>query len=325
MLAGPTLLAHGTQAQKERFLPDIVTGSSNWCQLFSEPGAGSDLASVRTRAVHTRDHWVINGQKVWTSNGHVADHGMLLARTGDVEQRHHDLTWFAFDMEQTGIDVRPLREMTGRSLFTEVFIDNATANDEDVVGGVGAGWGVARTTLMNERVGLGGAGGIVGGVPGARGGMLKLRAGDAFVTTVGRSSGTSLVMKGQAFDLVRQLAKRRADSLGARERDQVAALYVLEEVAQMTQRRLAAEGVDNPSFTSLGSITKLLSTRATKLARNVGMSLLQAEGMLWANDRSLAGVMQEHFLFSPASTIYGGTDQIQLNIIAERVLGLPRD
>jgi alkylation response protein AidB-like acyl-CoA dehydrogenase len=215
--------------------------------------------------------------------------------------------------------------MTGRSLFTEVFIDNATANDEDVVGGVGAGWGVARTTLMNERVGLGGAGGIVGGVPGARGGMLKLRAGDAFVTTVGRSSGTSLVMKGQAFDLVRQLAKRRADSLGARERDQVAALYVLEEVAQMTQRRLAAEGVDNPSFTSLGSITKLLSTRATKLARNVGMSLLQAEGMLWANDRSLAGVMQEHFLFSPASTIYGGTDQIQLNIIAERVLGLPRD
>ena len=325
MLAGPTLLAHGTQSQKERFLPDIVTGSSNWCQLFSEPGAGSDLASVRTRAVHTRDHWVINGQKVWTSNGHVADHGMLLARTGDVERRHHDLTWFAFDMEQPGIEVRPLREMTGRSLFTEVFIDNAIANDEDAVGEVGAGWDVARTTLMNERVGLGGAGGIVGGVPGARGGMLKLRAGDAFVTTVGRSSGTSLVMKGQAFDLVRQLATQRSDSLDACARDRVAALYVLEEIAQMTQRRLMAEGASNPNFTSLGSITKLLSTRATKLARNVGMSLLQAEGMLWANDRSLAGVMQEHFLFSPASTIYGGTDQIQLNIIAERVLGLPRD
>jgi alkylation response protein AidB-like acyl-CoA dehydrogenase len=132
-------------------------------------------------------------------------------------------------------------------------------------------------------------------------------------------------MKGQAFDLVRELARQRLDSLDSQVRNRVAALYVLEEVAQMTQRRLATEGARSPSYASLGSITKLLSTRATNLARNVGMSLLQAEGMLWANDRSLAGVMQEHFLFSPASTIYGGTDQIQLNIIAERVLGLPRD
>jgi alkylation response protein AidB-like acyl-CoA dehydrogenase len=215
--------------------------------------------------------------------------------------------------------------MTGRSLFTEVFIDNAIARDSDVVGGVDAGWRVARTTLMNERVGLGGAGGIVGGVPGVRAGMLKLRAGDAVVTTVGQSSGTSLVMKGQAFDLVRALAARRASSLDALVRDRVTSLYVLEEVASMTQRRLVVEGPTNPSYAGLGSITKMLSVRATKLARDVGMSLLQSEGMLWANDRSLPGVMQEHFLFSPASTIYGGTDQIQLNIIAERILGLPRD
>lgn len=325
MLAGPTLLAHGSREQKERFLPDIVTGRSNWCQLFSEPGAGSDLASVRTRAVRQDNHWVINGQKVWTSNGHLADHGMLLARTGESDARHHDLTWFAFDMEQSGVDVRPLREMTGRSLFTEVFIDNAIAHDEDIVGGIDEGWSVARTTLMNERIGLGGAGGAVGGVPGSRGGMLSLPAGNATVTSAPRSSGTSLVMKGRAYDLVRQLASERYDTLNNVARDRVAALYVLEELAQMTQRRLVTEGRSHPSFAGLGSISKLLSTRSTKLARDIGMSLLQAEGMLWANDRSLAGVMQEHFLFSPASTIYGGTDQIQLSIIAERVLGLPRD
>jgi alkylation response protein AidB-like acyl-CoA dehydrogenase len=326
MLAGPTILVHGSREQKERFLPDIVTGTSNWCQLFSEPGAGSDLASVRTRAVlKDEGQWVINGQKVWTSNGQLADRGMLLARTSDDDARHHDLTWFAFDMEQMGVDVRPLREMTGRSLFTEVFIDNAVANDEDIVGGLNAGWGVARTTLMNERVGLGGAGGAVGGTPGVRGGMLSTRAGDAGVTKVAQSSGTSLVMKGRAFDLIRQLAMNATPPPAPVVRDDVAKLYVLEEVAAMTQRRLVAEGPSHPSYTGLGSISKLLSTRATKLARDVGMSLLQAEGMLWANDRSLAGVAQEHFLFSPASTIYGGTDQIQMNIIAERVLGLPRD
>lgn len=191
--------------------------------------------------------------------------------------------------------------------------------------GPAPGWAVARTTLMNERVGLGGAGGMVGGVPGARGGMLELRAGDTVVTTVGRSSGTSLVMKGQAFDLVRELTTQRSDSLDALARDQVANLYVLEEVASMTQRRLVVEGASSPSFTGLGSISKLLSSRTTKQARDLGMSLLQAKGMLWVDDRSAVGVMQEHFLFSPASTIYGGTDQIQLNIIAERVLGLPRD
>jgi alkylation response protein AidB-like acyl-CoA dehydrogenase len=326
MLAGPTILAHGSHEQKERFLPDIVTGASAWCQLFSEPGAGSDLASVRTRAVlKDEGRWVINGQKVWTSNGHLADHGMLLARTSDVDARHHDLTWFAFDMEQSGVDVRPLREMTGRSLFSEVFIDNAEARDEDIVGGLNAGWGVARTTLMNERVGLGGGGGAVGGVPGVRGGMLKTLAGDATVTKVSQSSGTSLVMKGRAFDLVRQLAANPESPPAAVVRDRVAELYIVEEVAQMTQRRLVAEGSGRPAYAGLGSISKLLSTRSTKLARDVGMSLLQAKGMLWANDRSLAGVAQEHFLFSPASTIYGGTDQIQMNILAERVLGLPRD
>jgi len=325
MLAGPTLLAHGSRAQKERFLLEIVTGRSNWCQLFSEPGAGSDLASLRTRAMRQGDCWVINGQKVWTSNGQLADNGMLLARTSDVESRHHDITWFAFDMNQPGVDVRPLREMTGRSLFTEVFIDGAIAYDEDVVGGLNAGWSVARTTLVNEREGLGGAGGAVGGVPGARGGMLNSRAGDFTVASVGQSSGTSLVMKGRACNSMRQLARQRPDSLTPLVRDRLTSLYVLEEVAQMTYRRLAAEGGRNPSFNCLGSISKMLSARSTKLARDLGMSLLQAEGMLWANDRSLAGIMHEHFLFSPASTIYGGTDQIQSNIIAERVLGLPRD
>jgi alkylation response protein AidB-like acyl-CoA dehydrogenase len=323
MLAGPTILAHGTEQQKRRFLPDIITGNSNWCQLFSEPGAGSDLASVQTRAVRGIDGWTVTGQKVWTSNGHLADHGMLLARTDDSGARHGDLTWFAIEMEQPGIEVRPLREMTGRSLFTEVFIDEARVFDEDIVGELHDGWRVTRTTLMNERVGLGGGGGAVGGTPGTRGGLLGSRAGDSLAPTQQRS-GTSLIMRGRCFDELRALASESPAANDPIHRSRLVELYVLERLAKLTQQRIYEEGPKNSAFNVVGSISKLLSTRSTRLARDVGMGLLGAQGMLWAQDRSGPGVVQELFLFSPAASLYGGTDQIQMNILAERALGLPR-
>jgi alkylation response protein AidB-like acyl-CoA dehydrogenase len=322
MLAGPTILAHGTDDQKRRFLPDIVSGAANWCQLFSEPSAGSDLASLTTRATRDGSTWIINGQKVWTSNGQLADYGMLLTRT-DPEARSHDgITWFALDMDQPEIEVRPLREMTGRSLFTEVFFDGATTTDDNIVGELHAGWPVARTTLMNERMGLGGAGGAVGAMPGPRGGMLARRAGDAVHRTTGPSSGTALAMRGRAFDEWRMLAKTR--TLSADTRDELVQLYIHERIAQLTQQRAQDEGAAGLLAKAGGSVGKLLVTQSTQRARDVGMHILGAEGMLWRGDRSPAGVVQEQCLFSPAVSIYGGSDQIQRNILAERTLGLPR-
>jgi alkylation response protein AidB-like acyl-CoA dehydrogenase len=324
MLAGPTILQHGTEEQKRRFLPDIVSGQSNWCQLFSEPGAGSDLASLQTRAVREEERWVVTGQKVWTSNGQLADFGMLLARTDPSADAHRSITWFALTMNQPGVEVRPLREMTGRSLFTEVFIDGATASDDDVVGELHGGWAVARTTLMNERVGLGGGGGAVGVAPGVRGAMLESRAGDAVRQKAGPSSGTSLAMRGRAYDELKRLAQGNIAAHDPIVRDQLATLFALERVAQLSQQRAQDEGSQGTLARSGGSIGKILSTRCTQLARDLGMRILGAKGMLWANDRSPVGVVQELCLFSPAVSIYGGTDQIQRNILAERVLGLPR-
>src|SRR6476659_8148869 len=152
LLAGPTIVAHGTDAQKERYLRPIVNGQEAWCQLFSEPGAGSDLASLQTRAVRDGDEWIVNGQKVWTSGAQTADLGMLLARTNPDAPKHQGITYFVIDMDQDGIDVRPLREMTGRALFNEVFLTDARVRNDDIVGELNQGWAAGMTTLSNERV-----------------------------------------------------------------------------------------------------------------------------------------------------------------------------
>ena len=154
-LAGPTIATHGTPEQAEHYLRDIVTGRRGWCQLFSEPGAGSDLAGLATRAERDGDVWVINGQKVWTSGGHLADLGMLLARTNPTAPKHQGITWFAIDMHQPGVDIRPLRQMTGASGFNEVFLTDATVPDANRIGDVNDGWSVANTTLAYERAGMG--------------------------------------------------------------------------------------------------------------------------------------------------------------------------
>ena len=155
LLAGPTIYTHGSDEQKERYLRDIVTGQRAWCQLFSEPGAGSDLAGLGTKALKDGEEWIINGQKVWTSGGQIADLGMLLARTDPEVPKHNGISYFAFEMRQPGVEVRPLREMTGRALFNEVFITDGRVADDACIGGVNNGWKVANTTLAFERAGLG--------------------------------------------------------------------------------------------------------------------------------------------------------------------------
>lgn len=320
MLAAPTILAHGTLAQQLELLPGIANGQQNWCQLFSEPGSGSDLASLRTRATPVEGGWLINGQKVWTSNGHLADLGMLLARTDAASSGRRGIAWMAIDMHQPGIDVRPLREMTGRSLFTEVFLDGAFVRDDAVVGGPGSGWAAARTTLASERIGLS-EGGAVTLPPGAKGGFLDRRAGDvaAQLGQRRRPSGTSLAMRGRAWSAIEPVA-----STAGLHRDQqlrCVRLAELERVAELMQRRAAGDTAFGSTYPSLG---KLLHSRQVRLARDTasdasGLSLVAYD------DADQASDLRELVMFAPAVSIYGGSDEIQKNLIAERLLGLPRD
>jgi hypothetical protein len=181
LLAAPTIATHGTQEQIDLYVRDIVTGQKAWCQLFSEPQAGSDLAGLQTKAIKDGDEWIINGQKVWTSGGQYADLGMLLARTDPDVPKHQGISYFAFDMHQDGVDVRPLKEMTGHALFNEVFLTDARVADSALIGGLNNGWAAANTTLMNERAGLGSGGGNAAGgglaQPGTVMGMLSQAGG----------------------------------------------------------------------------------------------------------------------------------------------------
>jgi alkylation response protein AidB-like acyl-CoA dehydrogenase len=209
LLAAPTIATFGTQAQIDRFVKPIVTGQHGWCQLFSEPGAGSDLAGLQTRAERDGDEWMVNGQKVWTSNGQYADMAMLIARTDPDVPKHSGISYFAFGMHQPdAIEVRPLRELTGRALFNEVFITDARVNDDCRIGDLNNGWAVANATLGFERAGLGSGGGHAAmslAIPGTVGGDLAKRAGDFLLS--GEGVRGSLAMMGSAAEVLIGLAR----------------------------------------------------------------------------------------------------------------------
>jgi alkylation response protein AidB-like acyl-CoA dehydrogenase len=336
LLAGPTIIAHGTDEQRRRYVHDIVTGKKGWCQLFSEPGAGSDLAGLGTRAVKDGEEWVVNGQKVWTSTGQYADLGMLLARTDPDVPKHQGISYFAFDMRQPGVDVRPLREITGRALFNEVFITDARVADDACIGGVNNGWAVANTTLAVERAGLGAGGGSEGGsaaLPGTVRGDLDRRAGDfADRRTVGEG-GTPVNAATAAESLLVDLARKHGRVDDPVIRQDLARLHALVQIGRFTTLRLKG-GADIPG---VGNLAKLSMSEILRLQRDLGLRIIGPLGTLHAYTQperdaldaatgdALAGVMTELALFSPGPSIYGGTDQIQRNIIGERVLGLPKE
>ena len=320
LLAGPTIVAHGTREQKDLWLRRILNGQDAWCQLFSEPGAGSDLAGLQCKAEKDGDEWVITGQKVWTSTAQICNLGMLIARTDPDAPKHTGISYFCFDMLQDGVEIRPLREMTGRAMFNEVFIDGARVPDWNLIGGLNNGWAVANTTLAAERAGLGsgGSGAAGSAFGGPLAGQLDKRVGDLVGTVrTGGTGGGGLNMASSMIKLAQDTGKAADPNV----RQGLAQLYSLQQIGKYSSLRMrsgnASKGAPN--------IAKLMMSDMLRLNREVGTQILGPETMLMGEDAAHGGALQEMILFSPGPSIYGGTDQVQRNILGERVLGLPKE
>ncbi|HET9076646.1 MAG TPA: acyl-CoA dehydrogenase family protein [Acidimicrobiales bacterium] len=302
-MAGPTVVTNGSEAIKDRLLRRMFTGEDSWCQLFSEPGAGSDLASLACRAVRDGDEWVISGQKVWNTMAHVADRGMLVTRTDPDVPKHKGLTYFALDMHAAGVEVRPLMQITGEAEFNEVYLTEVRVPDADRVGDVGEGWRVAMTTLMNER------------------------------TTIGGGSGAPERGSGAIAEAVRIWREEAADRDPAH-LDRLMQLWCEAEALRLTNMRARQNRrAGNPG--PEGSIAKLMFAEVNKRVYELCVDLLGPAGMVGytyemrrAEALGLtgpAGSSRKMFLRSRANSIEGGTSEIQRNIMGERVLGLPGD
>jgi alkylation response protein AidB-like acyl-CoA dehydrogenase len=324
MMAGPTIVDHGTDEQRQRFLPTMVSGKEVWCQLFSEPGAGSDLAGLQTRAERDGDEWVVNGQKVWTSGAQYSKWGILIARTDPDVPKHEGITYFVIDMDQPGVEVRPLKEMTGGATFNEVFLTDARVPHANVIGEVNRGWTVAVTTLAHERNSLGAS-----GMAGAGGGAIIGR--NDLDRPAGQRSGGGGEMAGMAaaFGGGGGLVKDLPALVGRQDdrvlRDKVMRIYSLMEITRFTSLRVQAAKAAGRGPGPEVSTGQLMASELVRQLRDVGLGALGPHGQLMGAGTPLGGLLQQLALFSPAISIAGGSDEIQRNIIGERVLGLPRE
>jgi alkylation response protein AidB-like acyl-CoA dehydrogenase len=317
MLGAPMLLVHGSEEHKSRFLPILVRGEEAWCQFFSEPGSGSDLASAQTRAVRDGDIWHVDGQKVWTSGAQWADRGMLLARTNRDVPKHQGLSFFIIDVVQPGIEVRPLHQMNGAHGFNEVFFTDAEVGADRMINEENGGWSVAVTVLMYERF----MAALPTVSPGPRGGNLDRLAGEAAQSAVQqRRQGRTGVA-----EFVADVAKLLGESSDPVLRQRLASLYTKETALAYYGRagQAAARAGRRPS--AAGSLSKLGRSDLVKAGRDTGMAVLGAEGMLNSPDTPGDGEIQQRALSAPGASIAGGTDEIQRGIVGERVLGLPKE
>jgi alkylation response protein AidB-like acyl-CoA dehydrogenase len=284
-MGGPTVIALGTDELKRRYLEPILSAEEIWCQGFSEPGSGSDLASVKTRAVRDGDHWLVTGQKVWTTLAHHAKWCMLVARTDADAPKHQGLSYFLMDVEQDAVQVRPLRQITGEAEFNELFMEEARIPDENIVGGEGNGWAVAITTLMHERATL------------------------AF--------GLQIAVKLALGQLIEE-AKAGGSASDPQVRDRLAQLYIEAEVLRLNAYRgltaIMRDGVPGPE----GSLGKWQWAEVNQALTELAMDLRGPRAVLYDDTWTF------RFLRARANSIEGGTTEILKNIVAERVLGLPR-
>ena len=334
MMAGPTIAEHGTPDQIQRFLPNMVSGKEIWCQFFSEPGSGSDLASLQTRAVRDGDEWIVNGQKVWTSGAQHSRWGILIARTNPDVPKHEGVTYFVIDVDQPGVEVRPLKEMTGGATFNEVFFTDARVPHENVLGDVDRGWSVAVTTLSHERTSLGAgsmtgmfSGGSMLGIGGGEGGAMALpsletRVGDLVTASSGGDLAAMATGGARMIAMLPMMFGKQGDALV---RQEIARLYSLLEISRFTGLRSKAAAERGAKPGPEASTGKLLASHLMRMMRDTMLRLEGPSGMLMAPDAPMNGMAQWLALFSPAISIAGGTDEIQRNIIGERVLGLPSE
>ncbi len=285
-MGGPTVIAHGTDAQKERFVAPILSGEEIWCQGFSEPDSGSDLASLKTKAVKDNGEWRVTGQKVWTTLAHKAKWCMLVARTDPDAPKHKGLTYFLMDMEQDGVQVSPLTQITGEAEFNELFMDGARISEENVIGGVGNGWGVAITTLMHER------------------------------------SGLAFALQGQVkrdFARLLELARERGAGADPVARQRLAQLYIGSESLRLNVLRALTGIMKTGQPGPEGSLGKWQWSDLNQELTEAAMDVRGAEAPVVDDDD-----WTYRFLRARANSIEGGTTEILKNIVAERVLGLPR-
>jgi alkylation response protein AidB-like acyl-CoA dehydrogenase len=293
-ICAPTLLEYGTDEQRRTYLPALLRADAVWCQLFSEPGAGSDVASLQTRAERDGDEWVVNGQKVWTSGAHYADYGLLVARTNRDVPKHRGISMFIVDMHSPGITSRPLRQIDGRAHFNEVFLDDVRLPADAIVGQVDDGWRVTLAMLANERVAIG-------------------------------AGGSSQSLSSDGYGSVLRLARARGRTDDPEVRQELAELYVLERILALLGMRIREALVSGRAPGPEGSVAKLAATVLGKQSASLGMAIAGAGGLAWSSDDASGGHEASAFLFAPMLGIAGGTTEIQKNIIGERVLGLPKD
>ena len=293
--AGPTILHAGTDDQKDRYLMPLLSGEEFWCQLFSEPGAGSDLANLGTRAVRDGDEWIVNGSKIWTSGAQMAQFGILIARTDPEVPKHQGVSYFICPMDLPGIEVRPIREMTGVALFNEVFFTDVRIPHDLLVGDPNRGWGLAKVTLGNERVSLSGGGALWGMGP------------DAY----------------ELLEIVRRLGPVTDPMM----RERLVRMFTMAEILRLIRLRTVSAAVRGAQPGPEASIRKLLADEHGQEIMGIAKDLAGAGAML--SDvgplGSEVGMWHHGFIFSRALTIGGGTTEVQRNILAERVLGLPHD
>jgi alkylation response protein AidB-like acyl-CoA dehydrogenase len=298
-LAAPTIQQWASDATKRRLLPPLLTGEERWCQLFSEPGAGSDMASLATAAVRDGDEWVVNGQKVWTTYGHESERAMLIARTDPDAPKHAGITYFGLDMRTPGVEVRPLVNIAGQLEFNEVFLTDVRVPDIDRISPVGEGWKAAMTTLGAERHALSGV-------------RKKRKASDE-------------ILGGKPFGDVVAMARARGRTSSPLARDLLARAYAADRVLAWTALRSRARAQAGHPPGPEGSITKIAKAVTNQRLQEIALRLLGADGTAWTSGDDAAADWIVQFLRTRANSIEGGTSEIQRNIVGERVLGLPRE
>jgi alkylation response protein AidB-like acyl-CoA dehydrogenase len=326
-MVAPVLFAYGSEEQRREWLPALVRGEERWCQFFSEPGAGSDLASLQCRAVADGDEWIINGQKVWNSGTLMADRAILLARTDPDVPKHRGISFFVVDVDQPGVEIRPIKQMNHRTEFNETFFTDMRVSGDRMVGDRGDGWRAAMTTLSNERARFAGGGEhvILTVDPGRKAGNLDRKVSDALEEAAQvKTDEANTPPVHTAADLI-DLARRWGRVRDPVIRQQIAAIFAMSEALRLTSVRASAASAAGRQPEAESSVAYLGGVRVLRLVRDVSAQIVGPAATLMAPDASDGGDVAMTVMTVPCHGIQGGSEQIQMNILGERVLGLPKE